>query len=126
MKMKKMLFVFTVLLGLSALLKEYPELAGCMFALGDQPLLTKETLEAMVITFSQYYQTASPIFRLAAIAEDDSIIPGNPILFGNRYFEELLTLPDNHGGNIPTLSGISPQVILWNSLTRTPRQNWSN
>lgn len=109
-------------------MKEYPELAGCMFALGDQPLLTKETLEAMVITFSQYYQTASPIFRLAAIAEDDSIIPGNPILFGNRYFEELLTLPDNHGGNvllknIPTLSGISPQVILWNSLTRTPRQN---
>ena len=90
----------TVLLGLSALLKEYPELAGCMFALGDQPLLTKETLEAMVITFSQYYQTASPIFRLAAIAEDDSIIPGNPILFGNRYFEELLTLPDNHGGNV--------------------------
>ena len=54
----------------------------------------------MVITFSQYYQTASPIFRLAAIAEDDSIIPGNPILFGNRYFEELLTLPDNHGGNV--------------------------
>lgn len=90
----------TVLLGLSALLKEYPELAGCMFALGDQPLLTKETLEAMVITFSQYYQTTSPIFRLAAIAEDDSIIPGNPILFGNRYFEELLTLPDNHGGNV--------------------------
>ena len=36
----------------------------------------------------------------AAIAEDDSIIPGNPILFGNRYFEELLTLPDNHGGNV--------------------------
>lgn len=56
----------TVLLGLSALLKEYPELAGCMFALGDQPLLTKETLEAMVITFSQYYQTASPIFRLGS------------------------------------------------------------
>ena len=81
-------------------MKKYPELAGCMFALGDQPLLTKETLEAMVITFSQYYQTASPIFRLAAIAEDDSIIPGNPILFGNRYFEELLTLPDNHGGNV--------------------------
>ncbi len=90
----------TVHLGLSALLKEYPELAGCMFALGDQPLLTRETLEAMVITFSQCCQTASPIFRLAAIAEDDSMISGNPILFGNRYFEELLTLPDNHGGNV--------------------------
>ena len=90
----------TVHLGLSALLKEYPKLAGCMFALGDQPLLARETIEAMVITFSQCCQTASPIFRLTAISEDDSIIPGNPILFGKRYFEELLTLSDNHGGNV--------------------------
>lgn len=90
----------TVQLGLFALLKEHPELAGCMFALGDQPLLTRETLETMTITFSQYDQTVSSIVRLADISKDGSVIPGNPILFGNRYFEELLTLPDNHGGNV--------------------------
>ena len=90
----------TVHLGLSTLLKEHPELAGCMFALGDQPLLTRETLEAMTITFSQYDQTVSSIVRLADISKGGSVIPGNPILFGNRYFEELLTLPDNHGGNV--------------------------
>ena len=119
----------TVHLGLSALLKEYPELAGCMFVLGDQPLLTRETLEAMVITFSQYCRIPqvhsaslesetsvdcsnftvnsdtthaffSTSLRLASVSKECSIIPGNPILFGNRYFEELLTLPDNHGGNV--------------------------
>ncbi len=95
----------TVHLGLSALLKEHPELAGCMFALGDQPLLTRETLEAMGIAFSQYDQNTSPasssaIFRLASVSGDDLLIPGNPVLFGSRYFEELLTLPDNQGGNV--------------------------
>ena len=86
-------------------LKEHPELAGCMFALGDQPLLTQETLEAMGIAFSQCDQNTSPasssaIFRLASVSGDDLLIPGNPVLFGSRYFEELLTLPDNQGGNV--------------------------
>ena len=76
-----------------------------MFTLGDQPLLTRETLEAMGIAFSQSYQNTSPasssaIFRLASVSGDDLLIPGNPVLFGSRYFEELLTLPDNHGGNV--------------------------
>lgn len=91
----------TVHLGLSALLKEHPELTGCMFALGDQPLLTRETLEAMGIAFSQCDQnTSSAIVRLASVSGDDLLIPGNPVLFGSRYFEELLTLPDNQGGNV--------------------------
>lgn len=124
----------TVRLGLSALLKEHPELTGCMFALGDQPLLRRGTLEAMTITFSQYcrdvlqnYSVAaesetsnaktndfrhsvtgsdstsvhfSSIHRLVSISREHPIVPGNPILFGNQYFDELLTLPDNHGGNV--------------------------
>lgn len=91
----------TVHLGLSALLEKHPELTGCMFALGDQPLLTRETLEAMGIAFSQCDQnTSSAIVRLASVSGDDLLIPGNPVLFGSRYFEELLTLPDNQGGNV--------------------------
>ena len=42
----------TVRLGLSALLEQLPELSGCMFLPGDQPLLCRETVEAMTERFS--------------------------------------------------------------------------
>ena len=42
----------TVRLGLEALLSELPGLAGCIFLPGDQPLLRKESLEAMVRVLS--------------------------------------------------------------------------
>lgn len=41
----------TVRLGLSALLEQLPELSGCMFLPGDQPLLRRETVEAMTALF---------------------------------------------------------------------------
>ena len=41
----------TVRLGLSALLEQQPELSGCMFLPGDQPLLHRETVEAMTEFF---------------------------------------------------------------------------
>ena len=41
----------TVRLGLSALLEQLPELNGCMFLPGDQPLLRRETVEAMTECF---------------------------------------------------------------------------
>ena len=37
----------TVRLGLEALLEQCPGLAGCIFLPGDQPLLQRETLEAL-------------------------------------------------------------------------------
>lgn len=41
----------TVRLGLSALLERRPDLAGCMFLPGDQPLLRTESVEAVVRAF---------------------------------------------------------------------------
>ena len=41
----------TVRLGLDALLAARPDLAGCMFLPGDQPLLQRETVESMVGIF---------------------------------------------------------------------------
>ena len=41
----------TVRLGLSALLEQQPELSGCMFLPGDQPLLRQKTVEAMTERF---------------------------------------------------------------------------
>lgn len=91
----------TVKLGLSALLGKNPDLAGCIFALGDQPLLSQETIEAMVLTFAtQAYRSCGEILRLASMEHGEVKSPGNPILFDRRYFNELLTLPDNSGGNV--------------------------
>ena len=38
----------TIRLGLEALLEREPELPGCMFAVGDQPRLRGESIEALV------------------------------------------------------------------------------
>ena len=50
----------TVRLGLEALLSELPGLAGCIFLPGDQPLLRKESLEAMVRDLSALDEKDEP------------------------------------------------------------------
>lgn len=95
----------TVRLGLSALL----ELSGCMFLPGDQPLLRRETVEAMTALFCREQpspaewqkETEREIFRLGAVAENDPApLVGSPVLFGSSFFPELLALPENKGGNV--------------------------
>ena len=92
----------TVRLGLEALLEQCPNLAGCIFLPGDQPLLQRETLEALITAFAQTQkETERAIFRLGARAADgpDTVV-GSPVLFGSSFFSELLTLPENKGGNV--------------------------
>ena len=60
----------TVRLGLEALLSELPGLAGCIFLPGDQPLLRKESLEAMARDFSALDEKERAILRLGFRAED--------------------------------------------------------
>jgi len=67
----------TVRLGLEALLEQCPGLAGCIFLPGDQPLLQRETLEALITAFV-----------------------GSPVLFGCGYFPTLRTLPEGKGGSV--------------------------
>ena len=94
----------TVRLGLSALLEQQPELSGCMFLPGDQPLLRRETVEAMTERFCPtewQKETEREIFRLGAVADNDPTpLVGSPVLFGSSLFSELLTLPENKGGNV--------------------------
>lgn len=99
----------TVRLGLDALLAARPDLVGCMFLPGDQPLLQRETVESMVGIFGwdtktrieRQKETEREIFRLGAVAENDPApLVGSPVLFGSSFFPELLTLPENKGGNI--------------------------
>lgn len=92
----------TVRLGLEALLEQCPNLAGCIFLPGDQPLLQRETLEALIAAFAQTQkETERAIFRLAFQAENDpEPLVGSPVLFGCGYFSALRTLPEGKGGSV--------------------------
>ena len=99
----------TVRLGLSALLEQLPELSGCMFLPGDQPLLRRETVEAMTERFCHEQtspaewqkETEREIFRLGFRARNDpSPLTGSPVLFEKGLFQELLTLPQGMGGSV--------------------------
>ena len=90
----------TVRLGLEALLSELPGLAGCIFLPGDQPLLRKESLEAMVLDFSALDEKERAILRLGFRAEDGTERLGSPVLFGSSYFGALCSLPEGKGGGV--------------------------
>ena len=92
----------TVRLGLSALLAQHPELTGCMFLPGDQPLLRRATVDQLLTAFAQTQkETERVIFRLGAPAGNgpDPLV-GSPVLFSNGFFQELLTLPEGKGGSV--------------------------
>ena len=92
----------TVRLGLEALLEQCPGLAGCIFLPGDQPLLQRETLEALITAFAQTQkETERAIFRLGArAAHGPDTFVGSPVLFGCGYFPALCTLPEGRGGSV--------------------------
>ena len=99
----------TVRLGLDALLAARPDLAGCMFLPGDQPLLQRETVESMVGIFGwdtktrieRQKETEREIFRLAhRFINDPNPLVGSPVLFSKRYFSELRILPEGKGGSV--------------------------
>ncbi len=91
----------TVRLGLVSLLEQIPELAGCMFLPGDQPLLRRETVEAITTAFQTQKETEREIFRLGhRFKNDPEPLVGSPVLFGSRYFTELCALPEGKGGNV--------------------------
>lgn len=99
----------TVRLGLSALLEQQPELSGCMFLPGDQPLLRRETVEAMTERFcceqsspaEWQKETEREIFRLGFRVRNDPFpLTGSPVLFEKGLFQELLTLPQGMGGSV--------------------------
>lgn len=102
----------TVRLGLEALLAQHPDLAGCMFLPGDQPLLQRDTVESMVGIFGWHAETWAErgqtreeidraIFRLGhRYKNDPAPLLGSPVLFGRAYFDALRTLPEGKGGSV--------------------------
>ena len=80
----------TVRLGLEAV----GDVDGCLFCPGDQPLLRKETVAALVSDWKK-----EPDFICRTVFENQL---GAPILFPKWAFLELLTLPEGKGGGILT------------------------
>lgn len=78
----------TVRLGLDAL---GHSLSGCLFCPGDQPLLSRETLQTMLLAATHQ---PDRIWQLSC-----GKIPVSPMFFPQRFFEELRHLPDGKGGN---------------------------
>ena len=78
----------TLRLGLEAV----GNMDGCLFCPGDQPLLKRDTVAALVSAWQ-----AEPEFIWRTAYENQ---PGAPILFPKWAFEELRTLPEGKGGAV--------------------------
>lgn len=79
----------TIRLGMEQLA---PDVSGCMFLVGDQPLLRGESIARVTREF---------------LAHPDAIVGlgcsgrrGNPVIFPKSAFAELLELPENQGGSV--------------------------
>ena len=94
----------TVRLGLSALLEQLPELSGCMFLPGDQPLLRRESVGSLVDFYREHPE------HIAALGHGG--VRGNPCLFPARLFPELLALQGDHGGN-QVIRRHEEDLLLW-------------
>ena len=79
----------TVRIGLERLDPDPPD--GCVFCPCDQPLLTRDTLEALVCAFIGQPER---IHRLSWQGT-----PGSPMIFPRRCFSALKTLPQGKGGS---------------------------
>jgi molybdenum cofactor cytidylyltransferase len=83
----------TIRIGLDSLLREMNgDLDGCVFFQGDQPLVTPESIKAMILAFQQDHRS---IYRLAYQGK-----PGSPVLFPRACFDELMHLPSHSGGSL--------------------------
>ena len=80
----------TVELGVKALLEMCPDMTGCMFAASDQPCLSTESVTALCKSFQR---EPGQIWRMSWQGT-----VGNPVVFPQFTFNELLHLPPDKGG----------------------------
>jgi molybdenum cofactor cytidylyltransferase len=85
----------TIRLGLNRLNKE-TGLSGCMFCSSDQPLLTRESIETLALTFSHTQRERTNDALILRLGCDG--VPGNPVIFNKNLFKELCKLPAGAGG----------------------------
>jgi molybdenum cofactor cytidylyltransferase len=75
---------------IAGLWASHPESDGCMFLLGDQPLIRKELINSLIEKFDQSSALiVAPKYKGQA---------RNPVLFRRELFPDLLTLTGDRGG----------------------------
>lgn len=79
----------TIRLGLASVAEG---MQGCIFCPGDQPLLRRETIQAMCNAHLEEKN------RIIQPCGKDSA--GTPVLFPKHCFDDLLNLPEGCGGNV--------------------------
>lgn len=82
----------TVRIGLVQLEKLEPAVTHCLFAMGDQPLVKRESLEKLL---KAVQKEPEYIWRLAS-----DTIDGAPVVFPKGFFPELKSLPLGKGGGV--------------------------
>ncbi len=90
----------SIRLGLSAL----GDCGAALFMVSDQPLLRRETVAAL----TRFY-LAHPD-RIAALGSGG--VRGNPCIFPARFFPELRSLREDHGGNT-VIRRHEDALLLW-------------
>lgn len=78
----------TVRLGL----EKMQDVTHCMFMMGDQPLIKRESLEQIMSAVSK-----EPKYIWRFIFKDTF---GAPVIFPRKYFGELQSLPERKGGGV--------------------------
>lgn len=78
----------TIRLGVEAI----DQMARCMFCAADQPLLRRETVQALALASAN---VPGDIWRTAHEGE-----PGNPVVFPAWTFDQLRHLPEGKGGSV--------------------------
>ncbi len=81
---------YSLRLGLSAILKNAPDIKGVLFAVCDQPYLEERSMEKML---ELAYQNQDKIICAASEGEN-----GNPVYWGKIYFPELMETSGDVGG----------------------------
>ena len=84
----------TIQLGTQAML----DCDAILYMVADQPLLRRESLEAMVRDFHAQKETERVILRLGWRAGGAEPLLGSPVLFGSGHFDALRALPEGKGG----------------------------
>lgn len=77
-------------LGMQALLKQQPDLRGILCMVCDQPWLKTKTIESIFIS------AAGVTSRIVCAGNKERL--GNPVWFGQYYFDELMHLEGDVGG----------------------------
>lgn len=78
----------TIRIGIKAL---YKDIEYCFFTQGDQPLISKESIEKLI--------NEARTHKEKIIRASFGNVEGSPVGFPKQFFDELMNLPEGKGGN---------------------------